>query len=645
MKMKSLSFTLIGIILLAVLITSCSGLGGVKTTPTVEEPTATAVPLKEITLCTAEEPKTLFYYGEQSKGAELVFDAIYDGPFDWVNYLAEPVIIEKVPSLGDGSASYVSGAVNASDLVVDVDGNISPLAEGVKLFPSGCQAMDCAITWDGVTPIQMDRLTLVYTLKQGVQWSDGETVKAADSQYAYQVAAGLENSRYEEIVDEIVTYETIDDRSVKVTTLPGLITSDYTQFFFSPLPQHALSSYTSGDLETVDAAAKLPLGWGPFKITAWNAGTGITLEKNEFYFWSAEGYPALDKINVKFLRTGQALNDLIAQDGCDVIDDSLIKADALSEINTLQNDRAVRVETLPGENWEVLLLGINPASYDDGYYPYGSDRPDLFSDVAVRNAIRQCIDHEAIAGQQVLIGNGHPFVYFPYDVQNGSATNVFDTYDPTAANTALDAAGWKDYDANPATPRVAYGVSNVPDGTVFSLNLYTTTSSENAQIAQGIQTSLANCGIQIKTVATPAAELYAKGPEGVLFGRKFDLALISWKIGDTLPCALFESEEIPSEDNYWIGVNDGGGNVTGYQNAAFDAFCTSARYGSTDQAAALNAQLEAAKLLDQETPFLSLFFDAKTFIVDSKLCFPDERNSEKYPYSSLEYWDFRDTCN
>ena len=80
--------------------------------------------------------------------------------------------------------------------------------------------MDCAITWDGVTPIQMDRLTLVYTLKQGVQWSDGETVKAADSQYAYQVAAGLENSRYEEIVDEIVTYEAIDDRNVKVTTLP-----------------------------------------------------------------------------------------------------------------------------------------------------------------------------------------------------------------------------------------------------------------------------------------------------------------------------------------------------------------------------------------------------------------------------------------
>ncbi len=68
-------------------------------------------------------------------------------------------------------------------------------------------------------------------------------------------------------------------------------------------------------------------------------------------------------------------------------------------------------------------------------------------------------------------------------------------------------------------------------------------------------------------------ELYAAGPEGVLFGRNFDLALIAWHVGDTLPCQLFESKEIPSIDNYWIGEDAGGGNIGGYQNAEFDRLC------------------------------------------------------------------------
>ncbi|MHB8806899.1 MAG: ABC transporter substrate-binding protein [Anaerolineaceae bacterium] len=645
MKNKSITLSCLLFVIIALIISSCTALASSKSTPTVMEPSATPVPLKEVTLCTADEPETLFYYGESSKGADLIFEAIYDGPFDWIDYLPEPVILEKVPTMSDGSASFIPVGVQGGDLIVDVEGNITNLTEGVRLFPRGCQSLDCAVTWDGVSQLQMDQLTLVYTIKEGVRWSDGENVKATDSQYAYRLAADLQNTEYEEIIDEIVLYEAVDERTIKVTTLPGLITPDYTSFFFSPLPQHIWTAYVPADLNGTDIAAKSPIGWGPFKITAWQAGQSITLEKNEYYFRASEGYPALDKIEVKFLEAGTPLNDLIEKDGCDVVDDSLIPDSVSSELATLQNDPDLRVNNLPGENWEVLLFGITPASYDDGYYPYGSDRPDLLSDVTIRNAIKQCIDQNAILEQQGIVGNDHPFVYFPYDAQDNSLSSEVVTYDPVSASAVLDAAGWKDYDSNPATPRVSYGVDNVVDGTNFSLNLFTTTSAKNTQIAEAIKNSLTACGIQTTVFATPTSELYAEGPEGILFGRKFDLALISWNVSDALPCELFESEEIPSETNYWIGENDGGGNVTGYQNAEFDSLCTTARFGSSDPEAALHVQIQAAKILDQESPFISFFFNAKTYVANSTLCFLGEKNSEKYPYSSLEYWDFRDTCN
>ena len=645
MKNKSIYFSILCFLGITILISSCSSFGPAEPTPTLVEPTATNVPVTEVTLCTAVEPETLFYYGKVNEGTDLVFNAIYDGPFDRVDYLSEPVVLESLPSLGDGSASYTPVGVNGGDLIIDAEGNVTALTEGVQLYPRDCRSKDCAVAWDGVSQLQMDQLTLVFKMKDGLRWSDGTNVTASDSQYSFRIAEDLDDTAYQSIIESIVDYQVLDDASVLVTILPGLVTSDYASYFFTPLPQHVWGTHAPADLAAADDAAKLPLAYGPFQITEWLSGESITLEKNEYYFRASEGYPAVDKITIKFINEDSALDELLENENCDVIDQSIINERMDDEVAALQDNSEYRVDILPGENWEVLLFGIKPSSYDDGYYPYGSDRPDLLSDVNVRNAIEQCIDKDAILQQTGIVGNDQPFTYFPYDVQGSDSSNTAHSYDPVSAALVLDAAGWKDYDSNPDTPRVAYGVDNVQDGTAFTLNLYTTTGKTNSQIAETIKSSLSTCGIQVTVNTLPADELYAAGPDGVLFGRKFDLALISWNVGYTLPCALFESTEIPAEVNYWIGDNDGGGNIAGYQNTVFDSLCNLARYGSTDPESALNVQVQAANLLDQEIPFVSLFFDAKIYISNSALCIGDEKKSEKYPYSFLEYWDFRDTCN
>lgn len=644
MKIKIPHIFTVGILGTILILSACNGTNASRATPTVFEPTPTEVPLKEAVVCVADEPESLFLYGKSNKTADLIHEAIYDGPFDRVAYQAVPVIVEKLPNLSDGSASYLPVGVDAGDLISDVEGNTVNLASGVTLYPRGCQSGDCAITWDGASQIQMDQLTLVFEMKDGIRWSDGTAVTASDSQYSFRIAEDLQNTAYQNIIDRIVDYQVLDEHSVLVTILPGFITSDYASYFFTPLPQHVWSSYAPADLLTADVAAKLPLAWGAFQITDWQAGRSITLEKNDSYFRAGEGYPAVDKINIKFIKEGRTLNDLLENEGCDVIDSSLINERMADETTALQADSDYRVEVLTGENWEVLLFGIKPASYDDGYYPYGSDRPDILGDAAVRNAIRQCIDVTAIRRAAGIDGEQAQFAYFPYLPEEFTVENALQ-YDPTSAQAALTNLGWKDLDANTETPRTAAGVNNVPDGTTFTLNLFTSQSERHTHIADSIKDSLAQCGMQVNVFSMSPDELYAAGPEGVLFGRNFDLALITWHVSDTLPCQLFESEEIPSVDNYWIGGDAGGGNISGYQNADFDRLCEMAQNSSADPASALANQVAAATILDQESPFVSLFFAPRVVITKNPLCISSEKNDKGYPYSSMEYWDFSDTCN
>ena len=57
--------------------------------------------------------------------------AIYDGPFDWVNFAFTPVILQNRPTPADGSASLAPLTVQPGDPVVDVNGKI------IDCFPEG----------------------------------------------------------------------------------------------------------------------------------------------------------------------------------------------------------------------------------------------------------------------------------------------------------------------------------------------------------------------------------------------------------------------------------------------------------------------------------------------------------------------------
>jgi len=128
-----------------------------------------------------QEPASLFIYGDGSPAARGVRQAIYDGPFDVIGYNLVPVILQKMPNPSDGDVVLEPVSVQPGSLIVDINGELLELGEGVLYYPPGCRDASCAQTYTGQDPIQLEQLVVQFRLRPGILWSDGEPLTAADS--------------------------------------------------------------------------------------------------------------------------------------------------------------------------------------------------------------------------------------------------------------------------------------------------------------------------------------------------------------------------------------------------------------------------------------------------------------------------------
>jgi len=120
-----------------------------------------------------------------------VREAIYDSPVDWVNYAPQPGILEKIPSLADGDVRLEPVAVSPGDLILDAKGQITTLQEGSSYLPVGCQEAACALTYTGSDLSRWTSSRCVFTLQEGLLWSDKSPLVAEDSVYSYEIARRL----------------------------------------------------------------------------------------------------------------------------------------------------------------------------------------------------------------------------------------------------------------------------------------------------------------------------------------------------------------------------------------------------------------------------------------------------------------------
>jgi peptide/nickel transport system substrate-binding protein len=554
-------------------------------------------------------------------------------PFDMLQFEVSPVILEKRPTLADGDVLLEPIQVKAGDWIVDKDGKLSALSEGVAYFPSGCTETACAQVYSGSEPVSMDHLVVRFKLKPGLLWSDGSPLTASDSQYSFSLASALYPRYRPDLINHTLKYQALDATTAEWRGVPGYRDPQYATNFFTPMPEHAWNIYSPQQLLTEDAANRQPIGWGAYIIEEWTPGDHISLVKNPNYFRAAEGLPFFDGLTFRFVAGDEALKALLAGE-CDLLDKS-----ALSEAQaSALADMPVQVAYENGAAWEHLDFNLSPLTQNT---PAGAA---LATSKELRQTIAACVDRQALA-EALFPGQSQvPDSYVPANHPLHNADVHQYSYDPQAASTALTALGWVDSDNNPQTPRSAQGVVGTPDGTALQIPYLTIAEPSRQRAAEMLKATLAGCGVQVDIQYLPADQLFSPGPEGPVFGRQFTTAQFGWESAVEPACYLYTSGEIPGPyPQYPKGW--GGANASGYSNAAFDLACRQALNSLPDQPEHSQAHQQAQALFAEDLPSIPLYLIPNRIAMRPDMCGVTPDASAGTALWNIEAFDYGESCS
>jgi peptide/nickel transport system substrate-binding protein len=600
--------------------------------------TPTPAPARILNVCLGEAPNTLYPLGVPNAAARSLLAAIYDGPFEVVKYEYQPVILEKMPSRADGSTQVNPVTVSGGDEALDADGNPTLIETGTRVRPAGCRSSDCAVVFDGKTPISVDQMFVEFKMKPGLLWSDGTPVTAGDSVYAYTLAKDEETPGSKYIFDRTQSYEAADETTIQWWGMPGFVDPTFYTNFWMPLPQHIWDQFSVAELQTADLSSRSPMGFGPYVMKEWSGDT-LHLVKNTYYFRSGEGLPKFDELIFHVVPSADAAMSALIEGRCDLIDSTVALDAHVSLLREMDGKGQVQAYFGETPTVEWLSFGITPASYDNGYTA-GLDRPDFFHDARTRQAVAYCLDRQKVVETVLynLVPVPDTYISAGHPLHTASLTQY--PYDPSAGRRLLDNIGWRDHDNNPLTPRHAQGVDRVQNGTELSITYLTTSATQRRQVADILSQSLRDCGIGVNVVHTSQLDFYAEGPAGPLFGRNFDVAVYAMStLTAQPPCARFTISEIPTADNHWIGTN-----VGAYKNPAFDQACTTALLSPPDEAAYVENFHLTQSIFAQELPAIPLYNRIETAAARFDFCNFGLDPTAASDLHAIETFDYGASC-
>jgi len=532
---------------------------------------------RELTICLGYEPHSLYPYQASSQAAQEVLQAIYDGPIDALSSgQIEPVILEKMPDLSDGSAYFTPVSVSKGDEVINTYGDLVALKPGTRVFPSGCTSPTCAVAWDGISELQVDQLTATFELLGGLKWSDGQPLSASDSLYAFQVASDPATPISKRAIDQTASYTVIDGTTVEWVGKPGLVTDAFEQYFWAPMPEHAWGEYSAGELLEVGEVNRSPLGWGAYVVDEWQPGAFIRLQKNPYYFRADEGLPVFDFLtfkitspngdtnisNLKFDREpfeffnfdiGDFDNE-IRENGCDLISTTADMRDQLSVLNILTNyyqDPSVNLYNRDEGDQDILFFNLR-----DTYESFNPDlnkskNPLAYADL--RTAITFCMNSESV-NEKVFYGLNDISPEWSL-TKNPLGENSSPIFNPVKGSEMLEAMGWIDHDGNKNTGRIFSGFHDIPDGTSLTFSYLIIDTKDDLAAAYIYKETLAECGVDIIIKPVPAEHFWNPAFDTSIFQGHFDLAQAKWSTIINNPCPLLTSTNIPDEENGYNGLN------------------------------------------------------------------------------------------
>jgi peptide/nickel transport system substrate-binding protein len=282
-----------------------------------------------------------------------------------------------------------------------------------------------------------DGTTYRYTLREGLEWSDGTPLTSED------VVWNIARARDEEWLNQYTTVQNltakaIDERTVEITSSvpdPKLPSMD-----LYLLPKHIWDRYDADEITKQDGLEGV--GSGPFILTEHEPGQFWRHVANESY-WA--GRPKYDEIVFRIFNNADAMVAALEKGEIDAAFD--IPSASFERLS--QTEGIVAVEGQQGNVDEIAINGGD-----------GLEKPHpALEDIRVRQAIAHAIDRQTII-DQVYSGIGAPALTFSPSPDTSWLPDIpveeQYTFDLDQANQILDDAGYADTNSD--------GVREMPGG-------------------------------------------------------------------------------------------------------------------------------------------------------------------------------------
>jgi peptide/nickel transport system substrate-binding protein len=427
----------------------------------------------------------------------------------------------------------------------DPDGNLVPiLAAEVPSVENG--TVDKDVTW------------VVWKLKQGVKWHDGQPFTADDCVFNWQYASDPATAATTSGTYKDIKVSKVDDHAIRIDFQQP--TPFWADAFVGPrgmmIPKHLFEPYTGGNSR--EAPTNLtPVGTGPYLFVDFKPGDIVRGKLNPDYH--LPNRPYFDAIEMKGGGDAVSAARAVLQTGEYDFAGNMQVEDEL--LKRLEDGGKGHVSIIQGGSLEEILLNnTDPWKEVDGERSSLKTTHPFLTDPTVRQALNLLVDRLSV--EKFIYGRtGKATANFINNPPQFVSKNTSYEFNIAKAAERLDKAGWK-----PG----ADGIRE-KDGIRLKIVFQTSINAPRQKTQQIVKQACQQAGIEVELKTIPATVYFSSDIGNPDTGTKFyaDLEMHTPNMSQPDPGELtraFLSTEVNCKDNKWQGRN-----ATRWQNAEYDA--------------------------------------------------------------------------
>jgi len=462
------------------------------------------------------------------------------------------------------SISVVAGSEDAMQLNTSVANTLEAISADRHIY-EGLYKLDqnsqLVLGQAASEEISEDGLTITYTLRDDITWSDGVAVTAQDFVYGWTRLAES-GGDYATIMDMVESYEATDDKTLVVHMnyacgyFPAILA------FPSAFPVREDVAQAQGESYATDPDKAVYNG--AYEVTDWVHQSVLTMTKREDYYDA-------DAVTVGTIEWQ-------------------LMTDNTTKTSSFQSGDVIYADSVVEE--QASLLEGNGLQYASGYCNYCcmfnlETGNDVLKDAKVRKALALAVNRERLVNVRSM-NDTVAYTYTPAGLTDEEGNDFLSVVDPWYS---------EDYEANCEEAKALLAEAGYPDGEGFPALRYIVGNEDRKQIAEAVVGDWNNIlGIDSITVET-VENFFATRSSG-----DYDIAYYGWYM------------DYADISNMLHTMTTGSNNAF-YSSEEYDA-AYNAAISATDTATQWENYAKCEAILAEDVPVVPFFHPQNSYLFD-----------------------------